>query len=101
MDLIPEEIKNVISDFTKENNVDDFVKLKICPDLTVFRQSRELSLNENNDLFLKYFKDEIYNAEKSKVLVIKEAIQEEPEELENQYDEGNMENAPEGSQNWN
>ena len=99
MDLIPEEIKNVISDFTKENNVDDFVKLKICPDLTVFRQSRELSLNENNDLFLKYFKDEIYNAEKSKVLVIKEAIQEEPEELENQYDEGNMENAPEGSEN--
>ena len=101
MDLIPQEIKNVLNDFTKENHVDDFVKLKICPDLTVFRQSRDLSLNENNDLFLKYFKDEINNAEKRKVLDIKESneIQEEPEELENQYDEGHMENAPEGSEN--
>ena len=105
MDLIPEEIKNVLSDFKKDNNVDDFIKLQICPDLSVFRQSRQLNLNENNDLFLKYFKDEINNAEKIKINELKDGdgIQEEPEELENQYDEGHMENAPEGegSENGN
>ena len=105
MDLIPEEIKNVLSDFKKDNNVDDFIKLQICPDLSVFRQSRQLNLNENNDLFLKYFKDEINNAEKIKINELKDSdgIQEEPEELENQYDEGHMENAPEGegSENGN
>ena len=97
MDLIPEEIKNVLSDFKKENNVDDFVKLQICPDLTEFRKTRDLGLNENNDLFLKYFKDEINNAEKIKINELNDGgIQEEPEELENQYDDGHMENAPEG-----
>ena len=102
MDLIPDDIKNVLNDFTKENNVDDFVKLKICPDLTVFRQTRDLSSNENNELFLKYFKDEINNAEKRKIKEYEggEGIQEEPE-LENQYDEGHMENGAEGSENDN
>ena len=102
MDLIPDDIKNVLNDFTKENNVDDFVKLKICPDLTVFRQTRDLSSNENNELFLKYFKDEINNAEKRKIKEYEggEGIQEEPE-LENQYDDGHMENGPEGSENDN
>ncbi len=103
MDLIPDDIKNVLNNFTQENNVDDFVKLKICPDLSIFRQTRALNLNENNDLFLKYFKDEINNAEKRKIVEYEggEGIQEEPEELENQYDDGHMENAPEGSENEN
>ena len=103
MDLIPDDIKNVLNNFTQENNVDDFVKLKICPDLSIFRQTRALNLNENSDLFLKYFKDEINNAEKRKIVEYEggEGIQEEPEELENQYDDGHMENAPEGSENEN
>ena len=102
MDLIPDDIKKVLNDFTEENNVDDFVKLKICPDLSVFRQTRDLSSNENNELFLKYFKDEINNAEKRKIKEYEggEGIQEEPE-LENQYDDGHMENGPEGSENDN
>ena len=102
MDLIPEEITNVLNNFKAENNTDDFVKLKICPDLSIFRQSRNL-LNENNDLFLKYFKDEINHPERVKPNELNnaEGIQEEPEDIENQYDEGHMENAPENSENEN
>jgi len=101
MDLIPDEIKNVLNNFNTENNIDDFVKLKICPDLTLFRESRQLNINENNELFLKYFKDEINHAEriKSNEKNNMEGIQEEPEDIENQYDDGHMENAPDNSEN--
>ena len=103
MDLIPEDIKNIINNFTKENNIDEFIKLKICPDLAFFRQSRQLNSNENNDLFLKYFKDEINHAEKLRPneFMDVEGIQEEQDDIENQYDDGHMENAPEGSDNDN
>ena len=102
MDLIPDEINNVLNNFKVENYIDDFVKLKICPDLSIFRQSRNL-LNENNDLFLKYFKDEINHAERTKPNELNkvEEILEEPEDIDNQYDEGHMENAPENSENEN
>ena len=102
MDLIPEEVKNIIKNFSSENNIDDFVQLKICPDLAIFRQSRDLNTNENNDLFLKYFKDEIAHAEKVRPNEFMEAegIQEEPDDIENQFDDDHhMENAPEGSEN--
>ena len=100
MNTLSEEIKNVIYKFTNDNNIDDFVQSKICPDLAIFRESRELNI-ENNDLFLKYFKDEINNAEKLRPHEIGEqnGIQEEPEDIENQYDDGHMENAPDGSDN--
>ena len=102
MDLIPKEINNILNNFKAENNIDDFVNLKICPDLSIFRQSRNI-LNENNDLFLKYFKDEINHPERVKPNELNnaEGIQEEPEDIENQYDEGHMENAPENSENEN
>ena len=103
MNQIPDEIKNVLKDFSNENHIDDFVQLKICPDLSIFRQSRELNpFNENNDLFLKYFKDEINHAEKLRPNeFLDEGIHEEQDEdLENQYDdEGQMGNQPEGSDN--
>ena len=102
MDLIPEDVKNILNNFSTENHIDDFVQLKICPDLAIFRQSRELNTNENNDLFLKYFKDEINHAEKLRPNEFRdpEEIQEEPEDIENQFDaEHHMENAPEGSEN--
>jgi hypothetical protein len=102
MDLIPEDVKDIIKNFSSENHIDDFVQLKICPDLAIFRQSRELNTNENNDLFLKYFKDEIAHAEKVRPNEFMEAegIQEEPEDIENQFDDDHhMENAPESSEN--
>ena len=99
MDLIPEDIRNIINNFSVENKIDDFTQLKICPDLTLFRKTRELNSTENNDLFLKYFKDEINHAERLRPSEFNEpdGIIEEPEDIENQFDEGHMENAPDGS----
>jgi len=96
MELIPDDIKKVLKDFTSENQIDDFIQLKICPDLSVFRETRELTSKENNDIFLKYFKDEINHAERIRGNQFLE-IQEEPEDIENQYDDGHMDNAPDGS----
>jgi len=99
MDLIPEDIKNIINNFSIENPIDNFTQLKICPDLTIFRKTRALSPTENNDIFLKYFKDEINHAERLRPSEFNEpdGIIEEPEDIENQFDEGHMENAPDGS----
>jgi hypothetical protein len=99
MDLIPEDIKNIINNFSTENQIDDFTQLKICPDLAIFRKTRDLKSSENNDIFLKYFKDEINHAERLKPSEFNEpeGIIEEPEDIENQFDEGHMENAPDGS----
>ena len=99
MDLIPEDIKNIINNFSAENQIDDFTQLKICPDLGIFRKTRDLNSTENNEIFLKYFKDEINHAERLKPSEFNEpeGIIEEPEDIENQFDEGHMENAPDGS----
>ena len=104
MDLIPEDIKKVLKDFTSENQIDNFIQLKICPDLSVFRETRELNSKENNEIFLKYFQDEINHAERIKgnKFLEQDEIQEEPEDIENHYDDGHMENAPDDlSQNEN
>lgn len=99
MDLIPEDIKNIINNFSAENQIDDFTQLKICPDLGIFRKTRQLNSAENNDIFLKYFKDEINHAERLRPSEFNEpeGIIEEPEDIDNQFDEGHMENAPDGS----
>ena len=99
MDLIPEDIKNIINNFSTENQIDDFTQLKICPDLGIFRKTRQLNSTENNDIFLKYFKDEINHAERLRPSEFNEpeGIIEEPEDIDNQFDEGHMENAPDGS----
>ena len=54
MDLIPEDIKNIINNFSTENQIDNFTQLKICPDLGIFRKTRDLNSTENNEIFLKY-----------------------------------------------
>ena len=99
MDLIPEDIKNIINNFSAENQIDNFTQLKICPDLGIFRKTRDLKSTENNEIFLKYFKDEINHAERLKPSEFNEpeGIIEEPEDIENQLDDGHMENAPDGS----
>ena len=99
MDLIPEDIKNIINNFSIENQIDNFTQLKICPDLGIFRKTRDLNSTENNEIFLKYFKDEINHAERLKPSEFNEpeGIIEEPEDIENQFDDGHMENAPDGS----
>ena len=99
MDLIPEDIKNIINNFSTENQIDDFTQLKICPDLGIFRKTRQLNSTENNDIFLKYFKDEINHAERLRPSEFNEpeGIIEEPDDIDNQFDEGHMENAPDGS----
>ena len=47
-----EGIKKVLKSFIKENNIDDFIKLQICPDLTIFRESRKLNTEDTNISFI-------------------------------------------------
>ena len=97
MSLIPDEIKTILDDFKQENPIDQFVKESICPQLTVFKKSRELNEGENNpELFLKYFKDEIYYAEKKRNELIEnnQGIQEEQENIDDS-DHMDMDNIPE------
>ena len=106
MNLIPDEIKNVINNFIKENHVDDFVKLEICPSLTAFRNTRNLEQNENNEQFIRKFKEEINDAEKKPIVLEDEGIQEEQEDIENlnnddHTDNEHIDNAQEGSENDN
>ena len=93
---IPDSIKSVLADFKSENPIDQFTKEKICPELTIFKQSRELTENENNDLFLKHFKDEINLAEikKNNEYLDAQGIQEEPENIDDS-EHLDMENIPE------
>ena len=97
---LPDDIKNVLDDFKIQNPVDSFLQEKICPDLAIFKQSRELTTNENNELFLKYFKEEINHPERIKINEYMDAqgIQEENENLD---DSDHMENMPEGYENEN
>ena len=59
-----EEIKKVLKSFIKDNNIDDFIKLQICPDLTIFRESRKINAGDTNMSFINTFKEEINLADK-------------------------------------
>ena len=57
-------IKKVLKTFIKDNNIDDFIKLQICPDLKIFRESRKINEEEPNISFINTFKEEINLADK-------------------------------------
>ena len=61
-----EGIKKVLKSFIKDNKIDDFIKLQICPDLTIFRESRKLNTEDANISFINNFKDEINQADKKR-----------------------------------
>ena len=61
---VNEEILNVLKSFIKDNNIDDFVKLQICPDLTIFRESRKLFNGDSNTTFINTFKEELNLSDK-------------------------------------
>lgn len=61
-----EGIKKVLKTFIKDNNIDEFLKLQICPDLTIFRESRKLNIEDANISFVNTFKDEINHADKKR-----------------------------------
>ena len=44
-------IKKVLKSFIKDNNIDDFIKLQICPDLAIFRESRKLNTKDGNNIY--------------------------------------------------
>jgi hypothetical protein len=59
-----EGIKKVLKSFINDNNIDDFIKLQICPDLTIFRESRKINAGDTNMSFINTFKEEINLADK-------------------------------------
>ena len=61
---VKESIKKVLKSFIKDNSIDDFIHLQICPELNVFRESRKLNTEETNLSFLNTFKEEINQADK-------------------------------------
>ena len=61
---VSDEILKVLKSFIKDNNIDDFVKLKICPDLTIFRESRKLFIGDLNTTFINTFKEELNLSDK-------------------------------------
>ena len=100
-------IKNALKSFIKNNNVDDFIKLQICPELSIFRESRKINTEESNTSFINTFKEEIDYADKEipntglddNNSVINEEEQNNFGETEG---EGGIEDLPEGaSQNSN
>ena len=101
MDSLPENIKTVLDDFKSLNPIDQFVKETIVPELSYFRNSRELNEGENmltNDTFLKHFKNEIDHAEIKKSSPSKDgAIMEEPDNIDS--DHMDMDNMPDLEQN--
>ena len=62
---IRDSIKDVLYSFINDNNIDDFIHLQICPDLTIFRQSRNLNTEDANPSFINTFKKEINLADRS------------------------------------
>ena len=84
IDSLPDEIQNLLKDFKQNNSVDDFVQLKICPGLDIFRKSRDIFPNakEINSEFVKAFKDEINNADKNNIIEGVENIIPEENEIE-------------------
>ena len=61
---VRESIKKVLKSFIKDNTIDDFIHLQICPELNVFRESRKLINEETNLSFINTFKEEINQADK-------------------------------------
>ena len=59
-----EGIKKVLKLFIKDNNIDEFIKLQICPELAIFRESRQLNTDNGNITFINTFKEEIDHADK-------------------------------------
>ena len=56
---VKDSIKNVLRAFIKDNYVDEFIHLQICPELSIFRQSRNLNTEEANLSSINAFKNEI------------------------------------------
>ena len=61
---IRDGIKKVLKNFIKDNNIDFFIKLQICPELSIFRESRKLNTEDTNISFINAFKEEIEHADK-------------------------------------
>jgi hypothetical protein len=65
-ELTRDGIKKVLKNFIKDNNIDEFIRLQICPELTIFRESRKLNTEDANLTFINTFKDEIEHADKKR-----------------------------------
>ena len=90
---IEDSIKDVLKTFIKSNNIDDFIHLQICPELSIFRQSRNLNIEGANISFINAFKDEINYADKKRKQINEEnpsiIDEEEPENfIEMEENEG-------------
>ena len=89
---IRESIKDVLRSFISDNNIDDFIHLKLCPDLTIFRQSRHLNTEDANPSFINTFKKEInladVNFADNDVSIINEEDQDQDNFVEMEGDEG-------------
>ena len=100
MSQIPDTILTIIDNFKSENPIDQFLKERICPELTVFKRTRELTENDNNEIFLKQFQEEINFAERKKNDSDVQGIQEEPENID-ESDHLDMDNIPEDANDDN
>jgi hypothetical protein len=60
---VRESIKKVLKNFIKDNTIDDFIHLQICPELNAFRESRKLNTEETNLSFINTFKEVINQAD--------------------------------------
>ena len=90
---VEDSIKDVLKTFIKSNNIDDFIHLQICPELSIFRQSRNLNIEGANISFINAFKDEINYADKKRTQINEEnpsiIDEEEPENfIEMEENEG-------------
>ena len=65
---IKDSIKNVLRSFIKDNNVDEFIRLQLCPELSIFRESRKLNTEETNLSFINTFKEEINFADRKNLI---------------------------------
>ena len=90
---VEDSIKDVLKTFIKSNNIDVFIHLQICPELSIFRQSRNLNIEGANISFINAFKDEINYADKKRTQINEEnpsiIDEEEPENfIEMEENEG-------------
>lgn len=90
---VEDSIKDVLKTFIKSNNIDDFIHLQICPELSIFRQSQNLNIEGANISFINAFKDEINYADKKRTQINEEnpsiIDEEEPENfIEMEENEG-------------
>ena len=84
IESLPDEIQNILKNFKIKNPIDDFVQLKICPALDMFRKSRDVFPNtkEINSEFVTAFKDEINNADDNNIIEIGDNVIPEENEIE-------------------